>query len=89
MHGTSSGRSAQIGSPTLGLGAGLRAARIDARPGLAIGVGGRPSCMYVFYGVSMFRCSLNGTVSGSSPACCVPYRTAGVDGSGMPMPSRL
>ena len=32
------------------VGAGLSAAWIEARPGLAIGVGGSPVCRYVLYG---------------------------------------
>ena len=40
------------------VGAGLRAARIDARPGLAIGVGGRPWFRYVLYGPGVSRCWL-------------------------------
>ena len=39
--------------PSGGLVAGLSAASIDARPGLAIGVGGRPGYRYVLYGVSI------------------------------------
>ena len=42
------GQAGHSGSPTLGFGAGLSAARIDSRPGLAIGVGGSPAFWYVF-----------------------------------------
>ena len=70
---TSSGSPAHSGSPTLGFGAGLSAARIDARPGLAIGVGGSPWLRYVLYGPGVSRCSVNGdSASGSPPACAVP-----------------
>ena len=55
----SGARPAQIGSPWLGRGAGFSAASIEARPGLAIGVGGSPSWRYVLYGVSIAFRSAN------------------------------
>ena len=43
MQGEPSVISRQIGSPAEGFGAGFKAALIAARPGLAMGVGGKPA----------------------------------------------
>ena len=86
-------RSTGSGSPWSGVrrnraalrrvGAGLTAAWIDARPGLAIGVGGRPMCMYVLYGVSSRLTSVERQARG------LPVNSVASICSGMPIWQRL
>ena len=77
--------------PVLGSGAGCSAASIDARPGLAIGVAGSPSRVYVFHGLSMVRSaftSMSSTAGGNIDAGA-PYSTVASTWRRMPIARRL
>jgi hypothetical protein len=65
--------------------AGFAAAFSDANPGLPIGVGGRPPCRRVLYGVSRFSSDcFNGSLQFRST-----YRIVASMNNGSPTSSRL